>query len=67
MVLEQKEEITIDTCEEHGVWLDKGELEKIIRRIKERITKYQRRGLRRAKNTGRIQGTFLGWLSFLFD
>ena len=34
MAVENREGVSLDTCREHGVWLDFGELEEIISRIR---------------------------------
>ena len=67
MIPKRKEGITIDTCEEHGVWLDKNELPRIIYRIKYKGRMNYERELKRAKKEYKMHGICLGWLSLLFD
>ena len=61
----------VDVCEEHGVWLDKGELEAVVRRVhrKHRLAGYER--MKWAEKEGRYSGKIMGWLlgplAFLFD
>jgi Zn-finger nucleic acid-binding protein len=58
--------LQIDVCDEHGVWLDKGELEALIRRG--RLGDKARRNIAEAaRHEGQLSGWFLGPLSFLFD
>ncbi len=67
MILERKEEIRADLCEEHGLWLDSGELEKIILHRWQKKRHVRRKALKDAERSGKIQGSFLGWWSLLFD
>ena len=51
----------IDLCAEHGVWLDKGELQKIISSIRGIYTQ----GMAEQRKQGRIEGIFYDWWSLL--
>jgi Zn-finger nucleic acid-binding protein len=55
-------DVEIDICSQHGIWLDKGELARII----ESFTEQERQS--RPPNAddrqhGRWEGMFLGWFS----
>ena len=56
-----------DVCEEHGIWLDKGEFTKITRKIKSKMTLRNSNAVKKAKMDGKVSGNLLGLLSFLFD
>jgi Zn-finger nucleic acid-binding protein len=62
--------VEIDLCEEHGLWLDKGELGRILKAHRREYYHIQRSSIQRqtkdAKRRGRIEGIFLGWLSLFF-
>jgi len=66
MKLIQKASLPIDVCDEHGVWLDKGELEALMKRGQLGI-KARRRIEEAARREGQLSGWLLGPLSFLFD
>jgi hypothetical protein len=57
----------VDICEDHGVWLDKGELESIIARLKRTGRRNSYKAAREARKEGMIEFWLLGPLSFLFD
>jgi Zn-finger nucleic acid-binding protein len=67
VLVEVESGISIDICQEHGVWLDRGELPGIISRIRsgERVDRIQ--AIRRAKREGKMSGTIFGVWSLLFD
>lgn len=67
MVAETVHATTVDICEEHGIWLDNGELEGIVMRLKNKSVRSRRRQVAKAKSTGRTQGWLFGPMSFLFD
>jgi Zn-finger nucleic acid-binding protein len=55
-------EVEIDLCAQHGIWLDKGELARII----ESFAEQDRQSLDSGggdRQQGRYEGMFLGWLS----
>jgi Zn-finger nucleic acid-binding protein len=56
----------IDICEGHGVWLDEGELESIISRLRQNRSRIKDAAANSARKEGRIQGWLFGPLSFLF-
>ena len=53
MIVEVVEGVSLDSCQEHGVWLDFGELQGMMSRIRrgERISR--RDAVKRAKEEGR--------------
>ena len=62
--------VEIDVCQEHGVWLDRGELETIDARHRERLRRKARLAAEQRKNAkrrGKCEGMVFGWLSFLWD
>ncbi len=70
MRIERKQRIEVDVCPDHGVWLDKGELEEIARAVRDRTQTFQR-SLRRvavakAKRDGRFVAAQFGFWSLLF-
>lgn len=67
MRTEREEGVTIDHCPEHGIWLDAGELEEIVRRIKSRARRRRKREVKRARDSGKRTGAMFGWWSLLFD
>ena len=67
MILERKNDVTIDVCPDHGIWLDAGELERITASIRKRAWVRQRAAARRARREGKRQGVFYGWWSLIGD
>lgn len=59
--------VSIDVCEEHGCWFDKGEYEYLVRRLKSRHARQKNDAVKGAKRQGKIEGTALGVWSLLFD
>jgi Zn-finger nucleic acid-binding protein len=49
MVIKRKRGVSIDVCEEHGVWMDRGEMGKIIERIRKRDALAYEKMLKKAK------------------
>ena len=52
----------IDICQEHGIWLDKGELARILESFAEQERSSHRSGADERRQ-GRFEGMFLGWFS----
>jgi len=50
------ETVTVDVCEEHGLWLDQGELDLILARSKRDMAREEGRSLRRAFRDGQEEG-----------
>ncbi len=65
MVLDCYRGIEIDKCHEHGIWLDQGELEKIIRSVRRTVDGQLKRARRDSFDKGRTQGPLLDYFSFL--
>ena len=61
MALESRFNVIVDVCREHGIWLDKGELPRII----DRIQCHQRVAIRKARRDGKVSGALWGWWSLL--
>jgi Zn-finger nucleic acid-binding protein len=64
---ESHRNITIDACGMHGVWLDRGELEKIVRKTKGATLRVCQRAAQQAKRKGKYQGILFGWMSLLWE
>ena len=62
---EREHGVEIDVCEEHGVWLDAGELETIVLKLKARAGRQRRRAVDSARRRGKVSGAFWGWWSLL--
>ena len=66
MAKEWEKEFHVDVCGEHGVWFDKGEVEQMRDRIRERRWQTARNIARRAHERGQERGTrrgyWWGWL-----
>lgn len=67
MTTESHGNISIDQCEKHGVWLDCGELEKIVSKAKGLSRLDGRLAARKAKTQGKYEGMIFGWLSLLWE
>ena len=69
MLLDRTAGITMDVCEEHGVWLDKGELETIVAKVEElvgtRLRRRHRSAVKSAKKEGKRLGALYGFWAFL--
>lgn len=65
MVEEKRYGVTVDVCADHGIWLDKGELGKILLNRQGRSVGAHRRRMREARQQGRAEGATLGWWSLL--
>lgn len=64
---DQKESVTIDVCEEHGIWLDKGELPTIISKIRLRQFRINRATTDKARKEGKMSGAMWGWWSLFME
>lgn len=67
MQIDDEYGVTIDTCPEHGVWLDAGELHRITSELRRGHRKSRREAIRRAKRDGKTAGMLLGGWSLMFD
>jgi Zn-finger nucleic acid-binding protein len=59
--------VVIDVCDDHGVWLDRGELENLVARSKEKSREIFRKHAHSAKRKGKLEYLFWGPLSLLVD
>ncbi|MEM7164976.1 MAG: zf-TFIIB domain-containing protein [Planctomycetota bacterium] len=57
-------QVHFEYCEAHGVWLDDGELEQLLRWTTAGAKVRRRELLRKAKTRGRMSGLFLGLMAF---
>ena len=55
MAVEDREGVTLDTCPQHGVWLDFGELEAIVSRLRRGEKLRRNLAIRRAIEDDRIE------------
>jgi len=63
MTRQLKEDVAVDVCEEHGIWLDKNALPRIIERIRERGHQVRRAAMSRNYEEGKQEGIWWGfWL-----
>lgn len=67
MIVERNGKVRMDVCEDHGVWLDTGELESIVRRVRSKGRASADNKVSRARHQGKVSGMLWGPLSFLFD
>ncbi len=58
--------LIIDVCDEHGVWLDSGELEKIKLKISSKNNRSKRKAIAKAKEEGVKDGVIFGWWALFF-
>ena len=57
----------IDVCPDHGIWLDKGELDEILAAVRGSVRRNQRAAVRRARKDGKVSGALFGWWALLGD
>jgi Zn-finger nucleic acid-binding protein len=67
MSSERRRGVLVDVCKEHGLWLDKGELEKILLSFGGDMRRASRRRSRRIREEAKVEGALLGWWSLLLD
>ncbi|MEN8149278.1 MAG: zf-TFIIB domain-containing protein [Planctomycetota bacterium] len=67
MHIERKDQVSIDVCAEHGIWLDSGELGKIVSATRRSGRRKQRTAMKEARRKGKIQGSLWGFWSLLWD
>lgn len=65
MMGESNRGVRVDVCEEHGIWLDSGELPKIIAAIRGKQMRTTRKQIHSARRQGKIDGALWGWWSLL--
>ena len=66
MIHDTVSRVEVDVCEEHGMWLDAGELERI--RFNKHVAGRKRRGaqLKKMRHKARVEG-WLGGISSLWN
>lgn len=66
LATESVQGVLVEACEEHGLWLSHGDLDRIRR--KDLFSRQHRRhaALERAKRKGRLEGWLFGWWSPFF-
>lgn len=62
MQTERRNDETIDVCNEHGIWLDRNELERMFLRRMRRVGVRMRRARAEAHTSGALSGMFWGAL-----
>ena len=71
MRVERKEKVEIDVCAEHGIWLNKDEMEEITRSVRQRSRELgqslQRVAVKKSKQDGKLMGSLFGFWSLLSD
>ncbi len=67
MLVEIIRDAKVDVCQQHGIWLDNGELPAIIARASSIDAASRLNALRQAKRDGKICGALFGLWSFLMD
>ena len=67
MEIESQHDIIIDVCPQHGMWLDRGELPKMIARVRSGNTIDRIEQVRRARRDGKVSGAMFGMWSLLLD
>src|SRR5690349_3218528 len=66
MVQQVMEKVTVDVCEEHGIWLDKDELPRIIERIRMHAHDVRKLAMIREHEEGLKEGRRTApWWAFL--
>ena len=67
MDVEQMSEVDVDVCAKHGVWLDRGELPRILGRHAASVRRKHAETIRKASRKGKESGVIFGVWSLLFD
>jgi Zn-finger nucleic acid-binding protein len=67
LIHEERHRVPVDVCEEHGIWLDRGELQEIIQRDWVQHADLDEERLLIARREGKMSGALFGWLSLLWD
>lgn len=58
---------TIEACADHGIWLDKGELETIVGLARNASPAIRQQALEEARRRGKLQGAMFGVWSLLLN
>ena len=67
MFIEKLKGVSIDICDKHGMWFDKGEFQEVTRKLRTKILSEKHAAIKKAKLDGKISGSLLGVWSFLLD
>jgi len=67
LLQESEHGVTIDVCEEHGIWLDRGELEVVARVVRQQERRTREAAVQEARHEGKMTGAFWGWISLLWN
>lgn len=59
--------VEVDACEDHGVWLDTGELEQILAKQRRTLSSKAKMRVQRARKEGKVSGALWGWWSLFED
>jgi len=59
--------INMDYCDDHGIWLDAGEMPKMLARIRSGERVSRKSAIRNARRDGKISGALFGTWSLMFD
>ena len=62
-----KKGITVEVCEAHGIWLDRGELDQITMKLTRKLSRHAGKRARGARREGAIRGALFGWWALLGD
>lgn len=57
----------VEVCENHGIWLEKGQLESIVARVKRTRRRTSQEAISEARKEGMLEMWFFGPIAFLFD
>jgi Zn-finger nucleic acid-binding protein len=67
MRTDRRNNVQIDVCDVHGIWLDAGELEAIVSSIQRRARIQSLAETRKARHDGKVQGAVWGFWSLIAD
>ncbi|MEE2989718.1 MAG: zf-TFIIB domain-containing protein [Planctomycetota bacterium] len=59
--------INMDYCDDHGIWLDAGEMPRMISKLRAGNLVDRRRAVRRARRDGKMAGALFGTWSLMFE
>jgi Zn-finger nucleic acid-binding protein len=67
MDVEQMSGVNVDVCAKHGVWLDRGELPRILATSNASVRRRHADAIRKARRDGKKSGVIFGVWSLLLD
>jgi len=59
--------VKMDVCQQHGVWLDLGEMQAVLSRVRSGERIGRRAAIREARRRGKVSGTLFGAWSLLLE